>query len=338
MPFQTPTWRDCVCSGSEWQDASRLYELPGGRPLVLMMARKGSPSRLAVEASWPPGWGTGGVLAPGGVRPEEVEMVCADLARGRALSATVRPAFSATPAWSGRRTSSITRAVHVAHFGKSFDDFWARSVSARTRSNIRGARRRIEEAGIVITSGNSPELVRAFYDTYLRWIDWRARQRKVPVSLARWQARRVEPFPKFETVANTLGADCRIWLASWEGRPVGATISLYARDTAIGWRCFADRSVGSRFRLSEVLIVEGLRHACESGRRYLEMGESVGKENLADLKARLGAREHSCAEYCFERLPLSSSRMAFQRFRSRAEQWIIAHGTSAGARRPEGTE
>ena len=55
----------------------RLYELPGGRQLVLIMARRGSPSRLAVKASWPPGWGSGGVLAPGGVRPEEVALVSA---------------------------------------------------------------------------------------------------------------------------------------------------------------------------------------------------------------------------------------------------------------------
>ena len=150
-----------------------------------MMARRGSPSQLAVKASWPPGWESGGVLAPGGVRPEEVALVCADLARSRALSTTVRPGFSAAPAWSevARGTSTITRAVHVAHFGESFEDFWARSVSAKTRSNIRASRRHMEKAGIVITSGNSPELVRAFYYTYLQWIDWRARQRKVPAFL-----------------------------------------------------------------------------------------------------------------------------------------------------------
>jgi hypothetical protein len=327
MPFQTSAWRDCVCSATGWKDASRLYELPGGRQLVLMMARKGSPSRVAVEASWPSGWGCGGVLGPGGVRPKEVALVCADLSSSRALSATVRPGFSAFPAWSDvdLRISSITRSVHVAHFEGSFDGFWARSVSAKTRSNLRAAWRQIERAGIVLTSGNSPELVRALYDTYLRWIDWRARQRKVPASLARWQAQRVEPFPKFATVASTLGADCRIWVAWWEGRPVGATVSLYAGDVAVGWRCFTDRSVPSRFRLSEVLMVESIRHACESGCRYIEMGESCGKDTLASIKARLGGQEHPLAEYCFERLPLSSGRMAYQRFRGLAEGWITGH-------------
>ena len=67
MPFQTPIWRDCVCAGGRWRDASRLYELPDGRQLVLMAARRSIPGLPAVEASWPHGWGAGGVLAPGGV-------------------------------------------------------------------------------------------------------------------------------------------------------------------------------------------------------------------------------------------------------------------------------
>src|SRR5205085_3075932 len=51
MPFQTPAWRDCVCSGSHWRDASRLYELTGGRQLVLMAARRSVPALPAIDAS-----------------------------------------------------------------------------------------------------------------------------------------------------------------------------------------------------------------------------------------------------------------------------------------------
>jgi hypothetical protein len=323
--FQTPAWRDCVCSGSGWQDASRLYEMPDGRQLILMMAlRRGLPSRLAVQASWPAGWGSGGVLAPGGVRPHEVALVCTDLAQGRALSTCARPGFAAASAWSAVADSCshvIPRAVHIAHLEQPFDGFWERSTSRQVRGNVRTAWRHLQHTGITITDGNSPELLDAFYQVYLRWIDWWANQRKVPVPLARWLGRRTEPFPKFATVASTLGTDCRIWVAWWGGRPVGAAISLYAGDTAVGWRCYADRSVPSRFRVSEILMIESLRHACESGCRWLEMGESVGKVGLAHIKERIGGEEHIFAEYCFERLPLSPGRMAFQRLRRRAEDW-----------------
>src|SRR5579862_1804472 len=62
MPFHTPLWRDCVVAGSGWDDASRLYETADGRQLVLMMARRSVGPGLSIEASWPAGWGAGGVL------------------------------------------------------------------------------------------------------------------------------------------------------------------------------------------------------------------------------------------------------------------------------------
>jgi hypothetical protein len=323
--FQTPVWRDCVCSGSGWQDASRLYETTDGRQLILMMARRsGMPAGLAVQASWPTGWGTGGVLAPSGARPDEVALVCSDLAQGRALSSCIRPGFAAAAAWPAVADScshAIPRSVHVAQLEQPFDSFWARAISRRVSGSIRSARRHLQHAGITITDGNSPELLGAFYQTYLRWIDSRAKQRRAPVALARWLGRRHEPFSKFATVASMLGTDCRIWVAWWEGRPVGAAISLYAGDTAVGWRCYDDRSVPSRFRIAEILMVENLRYACESGCRQLELGESAGNPGLANVKERLGAEDHLFAEYCFERLPLSRGRMILQRLRHRAANW-----------------
>jgi Acetyltransferase (GNAT) domain len=338
LPFHTPAWRDCLVAGSGWQDASRLYELRSGRMLVLMMARRAVAPRLAIEASWPAGWGAGGVLAPGGVRAEEAAMICADLGGGHAISASVRPGFAAAPAWQqpAGRAFTIPRAVHVAHFaGESFDDYWARSVPAKMRRGMRNARRHLEDAGVTITSGNSPDLVAALYQVYLRWIDMRAGQRKMPAFLARRQARRMEPFSKFSAVAALLGAGCRISVAWWEGRPVGATINLYSSEAAIGWRAFTDRSVPTSFRLFETLAVEELRHACEVGCRYMELGESVGRRDLAAIKERMGGREHTFAEYCFEKLPLSPGRIAVQRLRRRAEGRITTPARRADPLLPE---
>jgi predicted N-acyltransferase len=214
--------------------------------------------------------------------------------------------------------------VHVAYLGKSFEDYWVRSVPVKVRSNIRGARRHLERAGITITAGNTPELVRTFYGTYLDWIDWRARQRKVPLPLARSRARRAEPFAKFATVADKLGGDCHIQVA-WQGtRAVGAAISLHTAGSAVGWRLYADRSLPARYRLTEVLIAESLRHACEAGCQYLEMGESGGRENLASIKSRYGGRAFPLAEYYHERIPLSPARAAFQSARKGAEDFVVA--------------
>jgi hypothetical protein len=329
LPFQTPAWRDCLCAGSGWQDASRLYETAGGRQLVLMLARRGAGRRLSVAASWPPGWGTGGVLAAGGVRPEEVALICADLARGPAVSISARPGFGAAAAWAGSGVDAlvIPRAVHAAHFGgRSFERFLADCVPAKTRRELGRARRHLDAAGVTITSGNSPGLVGALYEVYLRWADWRAAQRRMPPPVARWRARQAEPYRKFAAVAEGLGGDCRIWVAWWEGRPVCATVSLYAGSAAIGWRAFTDRTAPGRFRLFEVLALEALRDAIERGCGYLEMGESVGRADLGRVKERLGASEHAFAEYCLERVPLAAGRVAAQRLRSRAERWVVARG------------
>src|SRR5947199_341842 len=102
-----------------------------------------------------------------------------------------RPFHHAVPYSSLARVRQLGApgAGHVAHLGQSFEDFWSRSVSARTRSNNRAAWRSLEQAGVVISRGNSPKLVREFYQVYLQWIAWRARQRKMPTALARWRAR-----------------------------------------------------------------------------------------------------------------------------------------------------
>jgi O-antigen/teichoic acid export membrane protein len=339
-PFQWPAWRDCVCSSGKWQDASRLYELPGGRRVVLMLARRsGWPARLAPAASWPAGWGTGGVVAPGGVRPKEVAMVCDDLAAGQSLSVSARPGYAAAPIWAGVADSGfvVPRTVHVAECGGSFDEYFARSLTVSQRARLRSAERHLERAGVVMSSGNSPDLVRSFYQVYLRWIEWRAVQRREPVPLALWRARRSEPFEKFATVASRLGPACHICVAALDDMPIGAMMSLHAADTAVSWRVFTDRAAApARFRLFELLPVEALRHACECGCRQIEMGESVGKRDLTQITERLGAREVSSPEYCFQRLPVAQGRLAFQKYRARAEHWLIAR-TGDPARSAEAT-
>jgi hypothetical protein len=64
LPYQSPAWLDAICLTGGYEDASRLYELPGGQQLILPLVRRTSlPAALAWEASLPPGWGMGGLIA-----------------------------------------------------------------------------------------------------------------------------------------------------------------------------------------------------------------------------------------------------------------------------------
>src|SRR3954468_16791787 len=85
MVFQTPGWlRSLIRCG--WSDGTRLYESDEGRSLVLPMAApRYTPARAAIVASLPSGWGTGGLVASGGVHPDEVAAVARELARERFL-------------------------------------------------------------------------------------------------------------------------------------------------------------------------------------------------------------------------------------------------------------
>ncbi len=69
---QTPAWIDCICALGGYEDASRLYETPQGRQLILPMVRQtGLPAALTTEASPPHGWGIGGLVGDGAVGVKE---------------------------------------------------------------------------------------------------------------------------------------------------------------------------------------------------------------------------------------------------------------------------
>jgi hypothetical protein len=309
LPFQTPRWLDCVCAAGHWNDASRLYESADGRLLILPLAtRRARPEALAVHASLPPGWGTGGLVASGGPTPGEVTAVLTDLAAQSWLQVRLRPTFCAASAWPAAAAPDIAmteRSVHVLDLTGGMDAVWSHRFSSGTRRGLRIARARAESGDVHIDCGNSPNLVAAFYDLYLRWVDRRARARGVPVLLARHRAQRAEPVRKFEVVARTMGPACRIRVARVEGRPVAATITLLAKGTAVYWRGHDDRAIAGPLRVPDLLHLAAIEEACAAGCLAYEMGESGGVASLERNKAKFGARPHQIAEYHLERLPLT---------------------------------
>ena len=91
--YHAPGWVDLLCSLGGYEDASRLYELPEGRLAVLPMVRNRLIGGIQQEASFPPAWGMGGLLASGGLRESDVAAMFADLASRRVaqICATAQP-------------------------------------------------------------------------------------------------------------------------------------------------------------------------------------------------------------------------------------------------------
>jgi hypothetical protein len=311
MAFHLPEWVDCVCAVSGWHDTGRLYRTDEGRELVLpMVCRPARPHPLTVRASLPPGWGTGGILAPGGVRPDEVDMVLEDLVADRALRTSLRPSFRAAHNWpaSPPGVVPVPRTVHVLDLDGGMDAIWSQRWSKNTRGNMRNAERRAERAGMTVESGSSPELVERFYDLYLRWLDRRARERNLPPALVRGRGKRAEPLAKFHAVAAALPDACRIFVAGVRGRTLATVIVLLHREVCVYWRGFSDVEVAGPLRANQILLLRSIEQACEAGCRYYEMGESGGVASLEQFKTRVGAEPHPLTEYRLERTLLTRLR------------------------------
>lgn len=317
--FQTPDWTDGLCASGEYTDASRLYELADGRRLLLPLVQKKSPiPGLSALSSMPDGWGMGGLLSTQPLRSEDVAMVLRDLIAQSALRITVRPNPLSSPVWDAAVVpgyKAVDRVSHILDLDGGFDHVWNHRFSTATRTKIRKS----EKSGLVVERGDGAELLPVFYNIYMQWIDRRARERRVPLRLARWLGRYREPLHKFEQAANALGNRFRVWIARLEGTPVAAAILLVHGSHAQYWRSASVKELAGPVRANDLLQLRIIEDACLSNCRYYHMGESGGVDSLMHFKSRFGAESYSYHSYYRERLPLTTARGWFENFTHRVE-------------------
>jgi hypothetical protein len=304
LVFQTPMWTDCLRTFG-YEDASRLYELPGARRLVLpMVRRRNRPGRLAGEASLPPNWGQGGIVAPGGTRVADVVAVCGDLARRGVVRTSLRPSPLDAAAWAAARPPGavvVSRLAHVLDLEGGFDRMWRELFKGTARTAVRKA----ERSGLVVRRDAALKLVPVLYELFERSLARWARQQNEPLPLARWRYRRLEPIRKFELIADRLGEACRIWVAWLDGQPAAAILVLQDRNASYAWGMM-DKELAGPTRANYLLHRLAIEEACDAGCRYYDMGESGSSAPLAQFKTRFGARPHRYAEYHLERLPITA--------------------------------
>jgi GNAT acetyltransferase-like protein len=306
LPSQTPEWLDCLLAVGPYEDASRLYELDGGRRLVLPMVRRRDVGRrLAIEASLPAGWGVGGLVAPGGVQAGDARVVFADLAAGvRPLRTSLRPNPLQAPDWAAARPAGVAvvpRLAHTLDLGGGFEQVWKERFSGTARTAVRKALR----SGLTAECDTSGRLLPTYYALFERSLERWARQQREPRALARWRAHRRDPIQKFESLAQTLGETCRTWVAWHEGRPAAAILVLTGAN-AHYTRGAMDKELAGPTRANYLLHSLAIEEACEAGCRFYYMGESGSSDSLAQFKTRFGARPCAHSEYHLERLPITA--------------------------------
>ncbi len=300
--YQTPAWLDAICAAGGYMDSSRLYVTAAGEQLVLPMVRRtGMPQVLAVEESLPAAWGTGGLVAAGTVRPEDIMTVWRDLLTQRAAGIRIRPETLTAEAWDAAQAPPSVRVTrptkHVIDLDGGFESVWAQRFKGKARTHVRKA----ERAGLVVEWDSSGRFVQEYYDLYRGWTSRRAGEQGLPKSL---MLRRAEPLLKYRAVAEKLGVACRIGIARLDEEPIAAIITLIHGTYANCWRTCSNKELSAPVCANNLLQRFAIEYACKAGCRYYDMGWSP-TASVADFKRNFGALPREFPVYTFDRLPLT---------------------------------
>jgi hypothetical protein len=324
LPFQTPAWTDAVCRSGRWADASRLYQFADGREVMLPLVRRRRPggTGLTTLASMPPQWGSGGAVAAEMVSPADAAVILEDLHGAAPLRVLLRPNPLVSEPWavaSGPGTTMVRHVAHVLDLGGGFERVYRERFHSRTRTNLR----RAERSRLTIERGTGGELISEFHALYLRWAERRARERHVPLPLAR---RRAEPLRRLELIARCLGTGCRVWHVRQGGRPVAGLILAVHGANAVYLRGCSDLELTRPTRANDLLQSLAIEESCRDGCRYYHMGESGGVASLARFKERFGAVPYTFSELRLERVPVTAVEDWAGRVKGALEARLLAAG------------
>lgn len=318
--FQTPAWFDAAAAVTGARDVSRLYVTGDGRRLVLPLLRRNPLPGLAVDAGHPHPFGPGGLLATGGLRPEDVRLVLSDLLGTRAVSTRVTTMPDVSDRWEAGLVPGAVASrsrVHVLDLDGGFSRVWDERFHASARKAVRRAAR----SGLTVERDSTGRLVPAFYDLYLQWTQGRAQRSGLPFPVAAALARRRQPQAMFETLAGSLDGACRTWMASYQGEPVAGLMTLVHGAHAISFRSYSRREFAS-LQANNLLKKLAIEDACEAGCRSFSMGMSCGVAGLEAFKESMGATPRSVVECRIERLPLAGMERLRDKARSAAESSV----------------
>ncbi|MEU6298713.1 GNAT family N-acetyltransferase [Streptomyces erythrochromogenes] len=295
LPSQTPGWRAAVCS-QRWQDATRLYTWPDDTRVLVPLVRSAAADG-AQYASWPVGWGVGGVLgAPGAVTAGRARAVLRDLAALPAQRIYLRPHPGSTRLWEEvvppgtRRNPRLTQILDLEG---GFEHVWR----SRFRGKLRSAVRRAERAGLTVEQDSAARLLPEFDRLFELSLDRWDSQSEEPTGELRRRVRAKYPLEKFTAVADRLGKDCRIWLARRDGQAAAAVMTLHQGPYVVYWQGAMDKALAAPTYAAPYLLHLVVEDACAHGARALHMGDTYPGTSVTRFKTAFGPDDHHTAGY-----------------------------------------
>jgi hypothetical protein len=330
--FHTPEWLDACCSAGGFEDASRLYETADGRQIVVPVVRPRRLGAITPARSMPDGWGYGGAIAPGRLRPEDVLSILDDLVESSG-SLVVKTGPFATDAWrQAPARHRHSRGRHIVDLRDGFDSLWS-DLSRGTRNKVRKA----EKGGVRVRWGPGTELAHVHSEIHLRWAAERARRRGVPRRLAVARAKRDQPAHALMELAERLGERFRIAVATIDGEPVASAIMLFHGDYAHGWRAASLREADSSGYANYLISARALEEAASRGHRFADLGESGGVRSLESFKEHFRAERRPYEVLMLGKRSVTSAIWARDRLVTAGTRWTAeAFGRISDLRRRRG--
>jgi CelD/BcsL family acetyltransferase involved in cellulose biosynthesis len=164
----------------------------------------------------------------------------------------------------------IEETTHILELEDDFDSLRAGRFKKSKRRQARKARRE----GVRVEEARTPDEVSKYHGIYAR-------------RTAEWGERFTYPEEFFVKLFEKGNGRVRLFLA-WEGDDlVGGHLNFYFKDTVIAWNGVT-ASPGSGSQASTLLYNECIRHACENGFRFYNLGGSLGKRSLIEYKESIG--------------------------------------------------
>jgi CelD/BcsL family acetyltransferase involved in cellulose biosynthesis len=307
VPTQTPEWTNWLCRTRGCSDASRLYEFPDGRSLLLPLLGRGRVGLRITEESMPYGLGYGGPLVPGGQPTEgEVSAILADLTRRPVLRAVLRPNPLTAAPWAAAAppgTVQVPCLAHVLDLEGGFEQVWEKRYRPGARRDVRhGAKK-----GLDVREGLDSGVVEAFAELNRQAVERWAKQRNQPLWLARLVDRRRGRVGQLASAVTLLGPMLGAWSAWLDGQPVAVNVTVRFGGQVYGWLTAVDKEVANRTQAGALLQSLAIEDACRAGARWFHLGESDPRSGVATFKERFGARPVVYTALAFERLPLTAA-------------------------------
>ncbi len=327
---QAPEWLDAVCRHTGTVDASRLYETPGGRRVVVPLVSRRVAGATLSQESFSHGWGYGGALVEGGgLRATEAAHVLADLGAHPRLRTTITPAPGVDGPWdlaAGGETHRITSHSQVVDLSVGLAE-----VTKGFKRGVRYSVRKAERLGVEVhadtTGAHLADFARLYDEAVGRWAEQKGQPPRLMRMVERWRDR---PGQAAAAVA-ALGDRCVVWVASRHGEPVEIALMLYQGRTAHGWLAVNDRRLVRETRGSALLKAVAIEDACRRGVEDFLLGESDPGSPVESFKLQFGAETVTHHAYRLETLPFTP---VAARVRAAAEGALSRRSAAAGAEQP----